>query len=1380
MIRLQRKITLLGLLLVGIVGSTLANIDPAQRKLLKDNASDQVTLRAGDCLPGSSRYDQQINNVRAALLINGDVWWDKNNAVYIVPKVQPGTGAKAVSSIFAGSVWLGGKDPAGNLKLAASLYAQGTVSDFWPGPLSDNNGTTNKKTCENWDKHFVVFRTEIDSARKLWNAALAAAGGVGQNAVVPDGLIPESVKGWPASRNRFFYEVNRFVLPVTTQGYGKFHDENGNQIYEPDRGDYPTIDVKRCNVDVYPDEMVYWIYNDNGAVHTNSAKSEPIQMEVQVQAFGYQTNDFLNDMTFQRYKLINRAKTDIDSMYFAMFVDADLGCYTDDYVGCDTSRSLAYYYNQDTEDGTTGIVCDGGVNTYGTKIPIMGIDYFRGPNDANGKELGMSSFTYFNNRVQGNPPAGTTDPATAIEFYYYLTGRWKDGTPYTYGGTGYNPGGTGRKIKYAYVDAPNLTGPNIWSMCYPEKAPTTYDRRTIQATGPLLLKPGAVNELIIGIPWVPDQKYDCPSITRLQEADDIAQALFDNCFKIFDGPDAPDVTWVELENEIVAVLSNSPDSTQSNNAKERYKEPGLKIPRKLPNGRPNPDTNYVFEGYKIYQLQNGDVGVADLNNVDKARLVGQVDVQNNVTRMINWVSSEDPNFPGRVYNTPTVKVSSANKGIEHTFSIKDDRFALGDNKKLVNHKKYYYTVIAYAYNEYEVFDALKNQGQREMYVEGRRNIGDKTRGNKPYVVTPRPITDQLLYSKYGEGPQITRLDGVGDGGKFIDITEETLTKILNGTGDGTLTYQPGLGPIDVKIYNPIEVLDGTYTLEMRDGNMADDILDPKATWVLKRDGDTKNVISESSIDKLNEQVIAKYGFSLAIGQVTDAGNTPTTPDKKNGSIGSTVTYKTTTGGRWLQALPDDAPVALGALGITNDILNYLKTRTLEPDFDLDPFQGLGSTNPNFLFVPYGLCDYRDNANQFYLTPAWMSPSNATARANNKLENLNNVNIVFTSDKSKWSRCAVVETAVPFYYDGAVHSRSPQMETQNVALPASKAVNFNLRNAPSVGKDAAGGDNTPAKQVTAAEQAVGITYGMGWFPGYAVDVETGERLNIFFGENSCFDTISRAVYEPGSANVNRDMMFNPTTQAFLPYQGNSTINPASSLFFGGQHYVYVMKTKYDECLSLAGRLKLGGASFQKTAELRNVAWAGMIFPASGTKFLSYKDGLIPNDATVAMRVNNPYAPVKGKGTNGNHPAYKFTLTGKQAAPLATQTQIDSSLNFINVVPNPYYGFSAYEINEFSSTIKITNLPPQCKVSIYTLDGRFIRQFNRDEKPIPYPELAAYGNRSKQITPDLEWDLKNDKNIPVSSGVYLINVDAGALGQRVLKFFAINRQFDPSRL
>jgi hypothetical protein len=80
----------------------------------------------------------------------------------------------------------------------------------------------------------------------------------------------------------------------------------------------------------------------------------------------------------------------------------------------------------------------------------------------------------------------------------------------------------------------------------------------MQATGPLLLQPGATNELIIGVVYVPDIDYPCPDVTRLKFADDIAQALFDNCFDITDGPDAPDLTAVELDRELILMLSNEP------------------------------------------------------------------------------------------------------------------------------------------------------------------------------------------------------------------------------------------------------------------------------------------------------------------------------------------------------------------------------------------------------------------------------------------------------------------------------------------------------------------------------------------------------------------------------------------------------------------------------------------------------------------------------------------------------------------------------------------------------------------------------------------------------------------------------------------------------
>ena len=84
-----------------------------------------------------------------------------------------------------------------------------------------------------------------------------------------------------------------------------------------------------------------------------------------------------------------------------------------------------------------------------------------------------------------------------------------------------------------------------------------------------------------------------------------------------------------------------------------------------------------------------------------------------------------------------------------------------------------------------------------------------------------------------------------------------------------------------------------------------------------------------------------------------------------------------------------------------------------------------------------------------------------------------------------------------------------------------------------------------------------------------------------------------------------------------------------------------------------------------------------------------------------------------------------------------------------------------------------------MTIYSLDGKFIRQYRRDEIG-SIPDGVNRGLKRNQIIPDLEWDLNNSRGIPVASGVYLIHVDAGELGSKTLKWFGVNRQFDASGL
>jgi hypothetical protein len=1353
-----------------------AYIEPGHKRPGAAPTGDPINYRS-DCAPATMSYDLAINNVRARLLNGGDVWWDLSDGQYIVPAVDPALGVPGVSSLFAGAVWLGGFDDAGNLKIAAQTYRNATNNDFWPGPLS-SVGTTGADTCENWDRFFIV--KGVDIRNHVRAVAEAEVAGIPLNCET----IPESLKKYPARGNPYWSDYYDFDLPNDNQGLGAYHDYNEDMMYNPCDGDYPAIEVKGCPTESnFPDEIVFWVYNDAGNSHTNT-NGRPIRMEVQVQAFAYATNDQINDMTFYRYKLINRAVLSIDSTFFGMWVDPDLGCSEDDFIGCDTSRSMMFVYNQDELDGDSGCDCTTGSTTYCDEVPALGIDYFRGPLGPDRRidtffiadlplddqdypnvydtigfigdsliildldkriELGMSSFTFHVRQGAGSWPGAMWDPQTDIEFYRYLSGSWRDGTRYSFGGSGYNLG-PAQVIEYAFTGDPN-NGAD-WSMCSASLG--EMDPRTVQATGPFRLDPGAINELIIGAVWVPDQVYPCLDLNELRSADDLAQALFNNCFRLPDGPDAPDLDWIELDRELIMVLSNDPKT--SNNAFELYKERGLEVPAGIE------DSTYVFEGYLVYQLLNGNVTTGELGDVSKARLIFQVDIRNGIDKLFNWTTVPGPNDTD-VW-VPVEQIAGADAGIRHTFRITEDQFA-SEDRRLVNHKHYYYTAIAYAYNEFEPFNPLTLIGQRKPYLEGRGNI-------KTYDPLPHPQTFRKINGMYGEGPIITRLEGVGAGENFLELAEGEYDKIFNGTTGGEVTYASGAGPVRVQVFNPLIVEDGEYILELVDP-IPGDTLSANTGWKFYN-VETPNIVytSEKPLANLNEQLIADLGISVFIGQSEDAGDKL---DETNGTIGFSVDYQDASKPEWLTFLTDD----IGGSPITN----FIQTELPEyPNFFLDPDQAFSDFGPFFPFIltDFSFDEPAENPLGWNITPGWLDPSGASIQNpqfGGLLQNLNNVDIILTSDTSKWSRCVVVETGNEYY-------TSPNDPGIGLTTEGNKK-SLQARSRPSVGKFDANADGFPDPDGAKDANGNPLT-GMGWFPGYAVDVETGERVNIFFGENSAYgDFVTEGL---GLPPITYDMLWNPSSLFFIETPGQFT--PLNA-YAGGQHYIYVTRQKYDGCANL--RANVDRTGIIKARALANITWSAIpiVIEDPTISLLPLNEGLIPNDVIIKLRVDNPYQKATGNGQFNDYPAYRVKFEGVTAEAL-TEEGIPEALADINVVPNPYLAYSEYESSSFDNTVKITNLPAKCVVTIYSLDGRFIRQYTRNEigkpnsPPRTLPPVAV-----NQIVPDLEWNLKNFAGIPIASGVYLIHVDATITingqevkAERVLKWFGVSRQFDPSGL
>ena len=177
-------------------------------------------------------------------------------------------------------------------------------------------------------------------------------------------------------------------------------------------------------------------------------------------------------------------------------------------------------------------------------------------------------------------------------------------------------------------------------------------------------------------------------------------------------------------------------------------------------------------------------------------------------------------------------------------------------------------------------------------------------------------------------------------------------------------------------------------------------------------------------------------------------------------------------------------------------------------------------------------------------------------------------------------------------------------------------------------------------------------------------------------------------------------------------------------------------------------------------MRNVYKSAMwcAIPLHNTKY-----DLLATDVTVRIRVATPYHVAKKEFAlenpeNNNAPFFKFSTSDIKTI-FDDQETAENALDLIRVVPNPYYGSSYYESNQLDNKVRITNLPKTCTISIYNINGTMIRRFKKDTE-----------------TTFIEWDLTNSANIVISSGVYLIHINAPGIGEKVVKWFGALRPTD----
>ena len=701
--------------------------------------------------------------------------------------------------------------------------------------------------------------------------------------------------------------------------------------------------------------------------------------------------------------------------------------------------------------------------------------------------------------------------------------------------------------------------------------------------------------------------------------------------------------------------------------------------------------------------------------------------------------------------------------------------------------------IAYGYNRaeenaspYDV-NAVDYDGRNQPYISGRRNI--KVYSGIPHYTSPSGGTN--LNAAYGDGVKLTRMEGQGNGGLALELSSETINEILN-SKIGNLYLHFFQQKDQYQLHSlRIKIPYGDFTFKLMEPTISLNKIVSYNRWELINDA-SGNIVSfaNDDIEVGSEKYISSLGLNIKVLQAVNPGSDPDNIEN-NGLISGSIEFENSND-RWLSGVPDrdDESAFFSLWGF-----NWIRSGTYvnETNAQLSDYS---SDDPNGAFeqavvqttTAFGGFEWTGGTWAPYRYASYFNdgPGLSNSITNlAKLENLNSVDIVITDDQSKWSRVCVVEAQ------------------DDPNLSQGEQVKMGLRKVPSVDKDGNEDDSN--------------TTGMGWFPGYAIDIETGERLNIIFSEDS-WQT---------SENGN-DMLWNPTgrlvTDEFPQFDQTA---PAGEQFtggnylLGGKHFIYVVKGEswvkatdeyindinecdfspnYDESTWIYEKL-MEESLTSKWAVFKNVTWVGMPVLAPGRSLN------LSNKATIKLRVTKPYKQyetvdpekfldrdmdlnagnnyvvayensastwggktvtydgadyevgesfiatsttnftgsakarvVEANSLNSFNPTYSFSTDEIVAVKGNVNIALDA-METIKVVPNPYYGYSTYETNQLDNRVKITNLPQQATIKIFSVGGALVRTLKKDDN----------------VT-SIDWDLKNNFGIPIASGLYIIHVRA----------------------
>ena len=1155
------------------------------------------------CSPPSSKAFTSFNNVRALVENNGSMWQDRNmnRASYEVPTEG------GVSCFYAGSLWLGGLSQSGQLSVAANTFAQGT--DFYPGPLTQNSIEPNPQMCAAHDEIFRIQRAEV-SRHRAYHQALASGTA---EVDFPNGYaIPETIQRWPAQGN---------IEGAEGQPLAPFLDINGDGVYTPGQGDCPAFDENGCDGNfadrLHGDEVLFWVINDKGT-HQES-QGEPLGVEIHCQAWGWkEASENLSNTTFYTYKIINRSTNTYSDFYAGWWADPDVGTATDDYVGCDVSRGMGYAYNGDPFDEPSS-----GSQGYGELPPAAGLDFVLGlQEDADGLDNPLTEDYEEAFLNQGLPyeGAGTGFGDAVVDnerrglshfLYYRNASNPINGEPsapahifnYLRGvwlnGSAMIYGGDG-------VDASSGALEDVFanSMFTGESDPVFWSTGGVD--------PGMD-------PWTEESATNPPGDRRFvmsmgpvtlesgASKDFTLAALW---ARDTTGAGGSLQALAAASDEVQALFDSCfegmgcMDEAATNfDPSAEFSSPGVCVAYEFGCGTQE-STMWEAQGWD-FQWAETLVEMEFGNSPGELLLVVPSESQGLV---LNQVQLTDVEGLPNGLTLPSVPVYES--GMIHCVLLEG------------------------APQETGVFETTWEA--LVSVVDGEEST---VQLGLTMVVTAKPHGGALEgLASY----PVTKLEGGGSGYRRLQLTHESELALLNSPNGRTdqVTYRPGLGPIDVYelpgFHEP-----ANFTVAF---NSIDDLLALQYTIANETTGDvqTNTFTPESDV-----HVYAEWGIVLGM-DVLEYSPSARVPLYVHSRVEDPDL------GQWYAGHPDSE-------GFTDS--NWIRAGGLS-SFQEDPYQlafndyadveEVYETILEGTWAPYAVVagTEKDVLNAITGETLPYLPLVAPTKRNlvnlpsyNRPTTTTSVSVVFTPEKEKWTRCPVLEM-----------QPNPTLAENDLGVEMEKMF---LRSHASVDKDGL----TQAEGGNAAQCELVSGSGMGWFPGYAIDTQTGERLNIAFGEDSKMTT------ENGD-----DMVFNPGSSGYSEANGDA-------FHAGGQHWIYVFKNArhftglsnrmpaYDEGAFIMDLLSNPTLTNERRV-FRDCAWVGSTKTVEGFDW-SEEFGVtrIQLDVPLPFREYSPsVANVEETDDSANDWLPLFAFSTLEAASQMENQEPASELG-MKVFPNP---------------------------------------------------------------------------------------------------------------